>query len=339
MLRDLASFWPRTTGQGWEKAKTHEQLHVPDDIDRNGACQNYHTGPTEHNHIFHVKRPARATQRRRETLDQQIAKRASESYVIDYAYQRMDTRTNEAGFTPMSTDGESMHSSKGLVYVYTAINGSCHGRYHQSTGSSVQANTVNDRLHEGALTFLAKYYASQPPSTARVIDHNGAPCHCVLHISSEYKRGNDIFRAHRNYRHNGPWYDWVMFRWEKSTNSVHRAPDCCVEYLDNPRLSSNHDYAPGQILAFVVCPVEVVGDSPTILVVVNTCKFLHKKGSVFSTIWQQDYDDIRKTQPSLVLVNVDCIVRHCLMIPTDEAQSCFQEIWHRERWADEFYQC
>jgi hypothetical protein len=51
------------------KPKNHEQLHVPDDNERNGAIQKYHTGPTEHNHIFLVKRLAHATQRGRETLE------------------------------------------------------------------------------------------------------------------------------------------------------------------------------------------------------------------------------------------------------------------------------
>ena len=340
MLRDLSSFWPRTKGQGWEKAKNHEQLHVPDDIDRNGACQNYHTGPTEHNHIFHVKRLARATQRRRETLDQQIAKRASESYVIDYAYQRMVTPSDDKGATDVFCDGESTQSSKGLVYVYIAVNGSVHGRYHATTGILAQTNLTNDRLHEGVLTFLATHYASQPASTLGFSDNLGDPCcHSVIQISSEYKRGDDTFRAHRNYRQNGPWYDWVMFRWEKSEQIVNRVPDCCVEYLDNTNVSLTHDYAPGQILAFVVYPVEIVGVSPSIMAVVKTCTFIHKKGSVFSTIWQQDYEDTQQLVPSLILVNVDCIVRHCLMIPIDDAQNHFMEIWHRERWADEFYQC
>ena len=40
----------------------HEQLHVPDDIERNGAPQGSHTGPTEHNHIRLVKQPAKGTQ-------------------------------------------------------------------------------------------------------------------------------------------------------------------------------------------------------------------------------------------------------------------------------------
>jgi hypothetical protein len=73
MLRELKHLWPRSAGQGWEKAKIHKELHVPDNgIKRNGAVKNYHTGPTEHNHIFHVKRLARATQQRRETLHQQL---------------------------------------------------------------------------------------------------------------------------------------------------------------------------------------------------------------------------------------------------------------------------
>jgi hypothetical protein len=116
MSRELQHLWPRSAGQGWKKAKTHEQLHVPDDMERNGAIQNYHTGPTEHNHIFHVKCLARATQGQRETLDQHIVNRASESYVIDYAYQRMTTGL--ASVPPIfSADGESMQSSKGLLCV------------------------------------------------------------------------------------------------------------------------------------------------------------------------------------------------------------------------------
>ncbi len=333
MLRDLQKLWPRQSGQGWEKPKNHEQLHVPDDIERNGAVQNYHTGPTEHNHIFHVKRLARATQRRRETLDQQIANRASESYVIDYAYQRMTTGSPLVCPETLP-DGESLQSSKGLLYVTLDVDGVCAGRYEALTGNS----EVHDRLHGGALQFLANHYGNQPASNSTVMDLDDTTCHSVLQISSEYKRGNDTFRAHRNYRNNGSWYDWVMFRWEKSPGVI-RKPECCVEYLDNPRVTQTHDYAPGQIVAFVVCPIDPESDSSHILAVVKACGFPHKKGSIFSTMWQQEFDDPLKVLPSLVLVNVDCIVRHCLMIPTNEDHSLYQEVWHRERWADEFYEC
>ena len=75
MLKKIKQLWPRFTGQQWDLPKFHEQLHVPDDINRNGAPKGSHTGPTEHNHIVHIKNPSKTTQGRRETLDHQIAER------------------------------------------------------------------------------------------------------------------------------------------------------------------------------------------------------------------------------------------------------------------------
>jgi hypothetical protein len=129
-----------------------------------------------------------------------------------------------------------------------------------------------------------------------------------------------------------------MFRWERST-TVTRRPECCVEYLDNPLVTQTHDYAPGQIVTFVVCPVTNETEPSQIFAVVKTCGFLHNKDSVFSTIWQLEFDDLLQSTPSLVLVNVDCIVCHCLMLPANQEHSVFQEIWYRERWADEFFDC
>ena len=38
-----------------------------------------------------------------------------------------------------------------------------------------------------------------------------------LSYYSEYKKNNGLFRAHFNYRSEGPWYDWVMIRWESNS--------------------------------------------------------------------------------------------------------------------------
>jgi hypothetical protein len=114
------------------------------------------------------------------------------------------------------------------LYVISQQNGGCVGRYESLTG------TLNgtDRLHEGAGQFLADHFGTQPACND-VVDKKGNACHSIVHITSEYKRRNNLFRAHRNYHNNGPWYDWVMIRWKKSSR-VTRKPECCVEYLDNP---------------------------------------------------------------------------------------------------------
>jgi hypothetical protein len=166
------------------------------------------------------------------------------------------------------------------------------------------------------------------------MDNEGSACHSVLQITSEYKPGNKTFRALGNYQNNGPWYDWVMFRWEKSTG-VTRRHECCVEYLDNPLVAQIYDYTPGQIVTCVVCPVQNETELSQILAVVKTCGFLHNKGSIFSTIWQQEFDNSLQTLPSFVLLNVDCIVCHYLMLPTNIEHSCYQGIiWHCECWTN-----
>jgi len=99
MLKGLLTLWPRSIKAGWELPKFHEQLHVPDDIERNGAPSNSHSGPTEHNHIEFVKNPAKRTQRRLVNLDQQIAERWKESQSIELAQQSKRLSTNGTTYT------------------------------------------------------------------------------------------------------------------------------------------------------------------------------------------------------------------------------------------------
>ena len=91
MLSRLIELWPCSTGQGWERPKVHKQLHVPDDIERNGCPQGSHSGPTEHNHIALIKKQAKGTLKRRSNLDWQIANRTSETYIINSAFSRMSS--------------------------------------------------------------------------------------------------------------------------------------------------------------------------------------------------------------------------------------------------------
>jgi hypothetical protein len=201
---------------------------------------------------------------------------------------------------PNFSDGESVQSSKGLLHVIVNDNGDCIGPYQPTTGNL----DVTHGLHEGALQFLANQHGTQPSPNHNVFDNKGNLCHSVLQITSECKGGNETFQAHCNYQNKGPWYDWVMFRWE---SNLTRRPECCVKYLDNLMVTQTHDYAPRQLVRFVVCPVPNETEPSQILALLKTCCFLHNKNSIFSTIWHQEFDDLLQTVPSLVLVNVDCM--------------------------------
>jgi hypothetical protein len=337
MLRELVR------GQGWEKAKIHEQLHVPDDIERNGSPQGSHTGPTEHNHIRLVKRPAKGTQMRAEVLDRQLGQRVSDSYIVDMAYQRMSsTYDNTLQETLAPTSGLLFQAAKGVLFVDTHDNlpaTPCFDRF----------LTKKENFSSEMIQFLVQHYASMPAPDIAPIGPGDKKFHRRLFLSTEYKRAGTIFRAHANYRHNGPWYDWVMLRWAREDNQRYAGnPECQAAYGDDSTTAIEHLYAPGQILGFVCpTPFDWINDEETsqidtvIMAVVSTCDFSHTRESVFSTKWQQSFVYLtgNHKKPNIQLVDVNAIVRHCLMVPHEDSHSSYHEIWSQELWGNEFNDC
>ncbi len=333
MLHELMVLWPRTTGQGWEKAKVHEQLHVPDDIERNGSPKGWHSGPTENNHIASVKNYASQTNRRRETLDGQIATRNAESFIINSAYQRMtamaqnNTECDDTGFP----EGITINGSKALVYVFKD------GRNY-SSDPPMWNNTNQGPLHPWYKAFLETHYGSQPARPC--CNDKIREAHMCVRISAEYTRGGVVFRAHPNYRKKGPWYDWAMFRWAKEGGKKDKnrsTIDSCVHYGDPASTAHRYTYAPGKILGFVFDGFPAA--TPTLAnvqAVVHCCDSVHGTSSVFTTHWKMNFHDKACTKPQIALVNVQSIVRHCLMIPEHDGCNGFHEVWARERWGDQF---
>ena len=90
MLRKIKDLWPRTEGQGWNIPKFHEQLHVPDNILQNGSPAGTHSGPVEHNHIHFVKCLSKRIQKKKKTIDYQIASRTYENDIINNAAYSMN---------------------------------------------------------------------------------------------------------------------------------------------------------------------------------------------------------------------------------------------------------
>jgi hypothetical protein len=117
MLAQLVDLWSRYRRQGWQTAKHHEQIHVPDDIDSLGAHQNYHSRSSDHNHIDNIKNWQKMTQRRKSVLDWQIANRRADAYILDLAYNAMKTKApSVVSNVDLGTgDGLSRLGSKGML--------------------------------------------------------------------------------------------------------------------------------------------------------------------------------------------------------------------------------
>ena len=335
MLHELMKLWPRQKGQGWDKAKLHEQLHVPDDIERNGAPISWHSGCTENNHIQSVKNYASQINRRRKTLDAQIGARNGESFIINAALQKMllayaksdsDDNSFYDGYS-----GVAETSSKALVYIYKG------SRSITVEKSLWQSRKAYGPFHPWVVLFLKQYYELQP--STNVLDDNGLPVHGCVSIATEYVRGGQIFCAHPKYRNGMPWYDWAMFRWAKEgTQSKNKSKeDSCVHYGDDEDMKDQYTYAPGAILGFMEVPVPAFPQETVTKAIVVCCDSKYRKSSVVSTYWKVLYTDRATTIPMIRLVDPNAIVRHTLMIPEkNDDWNGFHEIWARERWANEF---
>jgi hypothetical protein len=182
MLRELIRPWPRIRGNGCKKAKIHKQLHVPDDIERNGAPQGSHTGPTEHNHIRLVKRPAKGTQQRAEVFDRQLGQRVSDAYIIDMAYQRMTTNYDQPSQSLSSLvqkTGLSPQASKGWLYIKNNPAQSCF------SPCAFRSNAKEEHFGLEMLEiYLVQHYASLPGSQYPLIGPGLKSYHQLVYLST-----------------------------------------------------------------------------------------------------------------------------------------------------------
>jgi hypothetical protein len=333
MLVELMKLWPRDKGQGWEKAKIHEQLHVPDDIERNGAPQGWHSGPTENNHISSFKNYASQTNRRRENLDAQIGARNAESFMINSAYQKMTTAYSvEDENTSASIDsvftGVARTASKACIFIYKEKRG-------MEIGEPYWLGSDQGPIHPWVSMFLKEHFASLPSSPQPDLSPESPRlAYNCARLSTEYTRQGESFRASPNFRGGGPWYDWAMFRWAKEGSGPKNRSkaDSCVHYGDNEEMRNRYTYAPGLILGVLNGP----HPQPKPDLIVLCCDSSYSKSSVFSTHWKVAYNDKAMKHPMICLVSPDAIVRHCLMIPENNDWNGFHEIWARERWGPEF---
>ena len=126
-----------------------------------------------------------------------------------------------------------------------------------------------------------------------------------------------------------------MFRYEKSdSDKAKNKSYICgdedeVHFNDSVADPGNYHCAPGKLLGFVKLNKEEHA-------IVMQCEHKHKQSGVFSTYWKLEYCDKRKQQPMVNLMDVNSMVRHCLMIPEGKDEIGYHEIWDQTRWANAF---
>ena len=311
MLKKIKKLLDRKKGNGWNVPKFHEQLHVPDDIHRNGPPSCTNTQSTEHNHIEIVKNHYQNTQKRKLELDKQLGNRLSEGYKIDLVH-RMIHRPDLTEKTGSEFTGFPRNGSK--VTMQFRDNKPVYGE-------SILVDCQPERL----LRAWAEHMTLDIPWEN--LEEK------TFELHTEYHRNGVIFRAHPRFRSANSWNDWVTCQFERdegTTQSKDEAKSCRVAYgLDVEDYEKNY-YVPAQLFGFFESNhPDSQGE------VFAMVKFLDenslKKKSVLTCSWEMN-DDLFTWS----FVSAEQFVRHSLVVPSSTGVKMFLEILPAELWAEQF---
>jgi hypothetical protein len=307
MIHKLTTLWPRATGNGWDLPKVHAQFHVPYNIARFGNQMNVHSGPQEANHIEMQKRPAKNAQRRSNVIDFQIAKRLAERLVIRRAHYLMHESSPPTTVPPAAVSS-TQAATKGILTLKRPPG-------HPSVLGNIAWATKQNQMmllphHDDVLGLLIKDYWH-----LAAVNANGEQI-LEFPIFTEYNREGTVFRAHNNYRQDGPWIDWAWIDWQEDGEGI------------------------GKLLIFI----EIPNDGLSVIVFpgdIGRCK----QHGILTDLWPLEFHP-RSQNPHLQIVSVDCLQHHALMIPFKLVPSFpphRDDLWlhvhDRDTWADEFHSC
>jgi hypothetical protein len=192
----------RVEGMGCNFVKFHFPLHIPDDILRNGVCQNTSSGPGESGHKAKCKQPSKLTQRVYDKFEYQTAIRCTDHIVIDRAQAEIVCRDSISKTNPRTLNGED-GSDVNINYC---------GRTYVCNDSGIFSTYHNQSKREISEWMDLELQAS---IHALIREHILPNVHGnEVSLLTQCKRNGIIFRAHPCYKGKTAWQDWAYIDWE-----------------------------------------------------------------------------------------------------------------------------
>ena len=219
MMRGLAKLAPRLKGRGWNITKVHEIKHIAEDITRFGSPANTNTGPTEHHHIQHAKKPSKTVRKQRSTFAFSLANRYVDNLIIDTGCRKYECDNIDASlsvrtpFTESSEDAEPgengvKESDRGSIRVtfcfYVPEENDSTVVCEQFWGKD-RKKPMNLEVPDDVVERIGVFVNADRLQPGQSLEVEGF---------TEYHRDNVTFRAHPNYQSGGAWNDWIYVQWE-----------------------------------------------------------------------------------------------------------------------------
>ena len=278
MLDRMITTLPRSDGNGWKLQKTHEVLHIPESVTRFGHSRNFDSGHGESALKDKAKKPAMTSQKRSyHQFQQQVCARIDSLQVKAQVYNSMGqlpgrqndtlyrvrhrvhekrreeircgTRTSQSN----PTVTEIAHSlEKRLWSMKIYLEEDDHRQQRVSYDFEIEDSSKADTFPPFAKNQLLKWVVTNFPALESYDIHITAYSEAVRKriVNGELEFAKE-FRAHFNFRGEGPWYDWVLSKWdEEDALGMPGNNHFGLEELAKGQPPSDHGLYPAKTLAF-----------------------------------------------------------------------------------------
>ena len=197
LLKRLITSLPIKSGNGWNKPKTHELMHIVcRDMVRYGKPTGFDANRPENHHGPRAKTPGNRAKKKHDdesTFERQAATRLSDSIILQTLYKKVfndDTRFRYSEEKRISPDADAVPPNPKSTATHGQLSKKDDGRFVIEWHTTTSLPTMG--LPAGLPSF--------------VDEHFGSP----VSICTEYCHNGVIYRCHPNYGSAGPIYDWMM---------------------------------------------------------------------------------------------------------------------------------
>ena len=309
MMRGLHKLAPRSKGQGWDISKVHEIQHMAKDVSRFGAPANTNTGPTEHHHITHAKRPAKTVRHDRRNFDFSVANRYVDNQIIDHCDVLWQAEEFDSCRTPrvyptsllVASVDATTDSDDSYVAERFELALDNHGDENIYCDQEWLTKGKNVAPFPTAVTDAVWHWSSIQPGWSQELP---------VVASTQYQRRDTIFRAHPNHQGYGPWLDWVYVSWEghgKFPAQIHMIFQA----------QTNNGQSSGEIMAVVTAAAG--RPTPYSVLTRRVALEVHEDGS-----------------PQYHVVSGASLGHHTCMFPLGTGTNTWYELLPFDRWASKF---
>ena len=321
LMKDICRNFERDTDQGWNLSKVHELLHIPHFIEMFGAPSNFDSGPCERMHKDFAKKPGRRAQKQHKKFTFQAAKRVADSHVIEKAHSTMQHEE----LILYDADERKTYGQRTHLYFHLFCGANRVSQLEWSTQDghpddqvfitpTLQSrNVVTQELYPDLVDFLKSPYV-------RGAYRNDLQF--PMHFCTEYyhRETCSVYRAHYNFRGEGPWHDWAW-----------------ISYKDETNLPDGFTNVPAKILGFIYVDSVYEYETTKVWVICHPCEWEYTKVSRLVRKWTLAGTHRHRWHIPYDIVKAKSLDGLCLIVPNlDPDDGSVYEIMDPDKWPEQF---